>query len=133
MTNSTDQIQARGVLRVFGFEDQPFSVTVIPRSVRWRGVRASALFLAGLIPGVALAILPPHAVWPLLGLGAGTSLGLLKWSERFTLVELSATCPRCQAPITRQGPGRFRPAGSVDCSKCNHTSQISLPPGALPG
>jgi len=131
MTTSAETIAVQGHLRVFGCDDTPLELTVIPRSTGWRAVRAGVWFGAAAVAGV-LVILPPHVLWVLLALVA-VGLGLRKWSERFTLVELRGTCPKCGSEIAETGPGRFRPSASVDCPSCRHGSSVVLEDGALPG
>lgn len=129
MTPPEQTLTVRGHLRIFGYEDTELELTVIPRSTRWRALRAGPWFAAAAVAAV-LVILPPHVLWILLALVA-VGLGIRKWTERHTLVELLGSCPRCGAEIAEAGPGRFRPGATVDCPSCQHGSRVVLPEGAL--
>lgn len=129
MTASDETLSIRGHLRVFGCEDTPLELTVVPRSTRWRALRAGPWF-AGAAVAAVLVILPPHVLWILLAMVA-VALGVRKWTERYSLVKLRGDCPRCGAEIVETGPGRFRPDGSVNCTACQHDSAVVLPRGAL--
>lgn len=131
MTASDQSLSIRGHLRVFGYDDTPLQLTVIPRSTRWRLLRAGPWFV-GAAAAAVLVILPPHVLWIMLALVAA-GLGVRKWLERYTLVTLEGSCPRCGAEVEETGPARFRPGSSVDCPSCRHGSTVVLPEGSLPG
>lgn len=132
MSSSDSGARIRGLLRIFGYDPTEVRLKVIPRSTRWRGVRAAAWILGGTLVGVPLAVLPPHALWPLAGLGGGGFMAWRKWSERYTLEELEGRCPRCDHEIVESGPTRLRISGSVDCPNCNNSSTLDLSETDLP-
>lgn len=126
-----DVMNVTGSLRVFGYADTPVTLRVLPRSVGWRALRAGALGLGGLATAPLVAVLPPHAPWALGAAGAGVILGARKWAERFTLVSLRGSCPRCGSDLMVDRPGRLRNPAPVDCPGCHHAVTLTISPEAL--
>ncbi|UCC25968.1 MAG: hypothetical protein JSU98_02490 [Gemmatimonadales bacterium] len=130
--HSPDTLRIRGTLRVFGYPETPAEVVILRRSVPWRGVRAGAFGLGGLVVAPVVALIPPHAAWALAAVVTGLVLGGLKWAERYTLLTLSSRCPRCGAPVEVQGPTRLKGRLMVDCEGCHHGSTLTLPADSFP-
>ena len=127
-----DVIKVTGSLRVFGYAETEAVLGVIARSAGWRGLRAGALGLGGLMAAPLLAVVPPHAPWALGAAGTGLALGLRKWTERFTLVSLRGACPRCGGNISVDRAGRLRNPAPVDCPACHHAVTLAISPEELP-
>lgn len=77
-----------------------------------------------------LAIVPPHAPWVLGALAIGTIFARRRWNERYTVVAVSATCPKCGAEIGGK-TGRLRSPHPLPCEACHHESTLQLPEGVL--
>lgn len=106
--------------RVFGHDPTEARLRIIPRSTRWRVGRAARWFVGGAVLAPVVAILPPHAPWAV-GAGAGgLVLGLRRWNERFTLIELTGSCPRCGAALQHEGRTPLRTPHSISCEECSN-------------
>jgi hypothetical protein len=117
-------------LRAFGVDPETARITVTPRSARWRVSRAVGFGLAGY--GVMLlAILPPHAVWAMAGLVAGTTFSTLKFLERYTLESFAGACPHCGAEVSSDGSTRLKARSTVTCDACHRASELVVDVPAL--
>lgn len=130
-TTSPASRDVTGTLRVFGHEDTEAHLRLLPRSAKWRATRAGAFILGGVVLAPLVALIPPHAAWALASVGTGVALGVRKWKERFTLLRLRATCPRCGEEILRDSPARLRTPETVTCEACNHSASLAVDPEAL--
>lgn len=115
-----------GSLTLFGFPSTSVTVTGIPRSGRWRGIRAGLFGVGGLILAPAVGMIPPHAPWAAGALGLGIFLGLRKWRERFTVTSMDGTCPKCGAPMSVDEGSALRPGMTVPCDACHHDAVLHL-------
>lgn len=121
-----------GTLRVFGHDDTEARLAVIPRGTAWRATRAGGFILGGVLAAPVVALLPPHVAWAMAAVLTGLFLGLRKWAERHTLVELTGPCPRCGATIHIGSPTRLRNPWNVSCEACRHAATVTVDPDALP-
>jgi hypothetical protein len=78
-----------------------------------------------------LAILPPHAIWAMAGLVAGTSFATLKFLERYTLESFEAVCPHCGAGVASDGRSRLKARSTVTCDACHRASELVVDVAAL--
>ncbi|HSG48302.1 MAG TPA: hypothetical protein VLA43_10850 [Longimicrobiales bacterium] len=120
-----------GSLNVFGYGETRATLRVLPRSRGWRALRSGALTLGGLVAAPVVALIPPHAAWALGAAVTGAVLGARKWGERFTLLSLRGSCPRCGAPLTLDRPGPLRNPATVDCEACHHAATLTIPAESL--
>ena len=116
-----------GTLSLFGFPDTPARLEVLPRSAAWRWLRASVFFGGGLLLAPAVGLVPPHAPWVAAALGIGGIMGIRKWRERFTILSLQGTCPRCGGALSLASGTPLRPVMTVPCGGCNHESRLATP------
>jgi hypothetical protein len=123
----------QGKVSLFGFPDTFATVEVLPRSLGWRALRASAFVGGGLVLAPAVGLIPPHAPWAVAALGIGAFMGLRKWRERFTILSFHGTCPRCGGALFLPPHIPLRPVMTVPCEACNHDSrfQPSAPADSL--
>lgn len=117
-------------LRAFGADPSTARIRVIPRSTGWRVGRAVLFGLAG-YSIMVLAILPPHALWALAGLVAGTAFAVHKFLERYTLDAWEAACPHCGAAMSSEGSSRLNARKTVTCDACQRTSELVIDVSAL--
>jgi len=110
-------------VRLFGYAETEAELSAVPRSTRWRLVKAMKAGGAGYAL-MLLTPLPPHLGWLLGGFGAGTWFGLRRWRERFTLLELSGSCPRCQGELNLPRPVRLQSEMPLDCEGCGHAASV---------
>lgn len=78
-----------------------------------------------MIAPVALLV-PPHGVWTIGSLLIGSILARRKWTERRTLIFLSATCPRCEAALRCTRPTRMREPHSITCESCHYEMELNI-------
>jgi len=83
-----------------------------------------------LVLAPAVVVIPPHVPWALGVLATGFVLARRRWTHRFTLEDLEATCPRCGARLEAV-PGRLRMPQPVTCSACGHDASIEIDAEAL--
>ncbi len=106
-------------LDLFGFAPTPARVLVIPRSTGWRvGHAFGYLLLCWACIGVVMWI-PPHFPWILTAFFLGIFLFVKYIRQRYTLVELEGTCPRCGAPQTLKKPTRLALPQRIYCPSCH--------------
>ena len=111
-------VQVPGRIALFGYDPVEVRLELLPRSRRWR------LWGAGRIP--------PHAPWILGVLGVGGFLARRRWQERFTVVDIDGTCPKCEAELS-VAQGRLRTPHPVPCEGCHHDSSVQVAPETLKG
>ncbi len=121
----THELPAEG--RIFGFEPSPLTLTVRPRSTAWRATRLGAFAGAGLLASPVVALAPPHVAWALASVLTGGFLGWRKWVERFTLLEVSGHCPKCDTLQELGSPIRLQRRFVLGCPGCQHDVQVVLP------
>jgi hypothetical protein len=117
-------ITCKGTLTLFGFPDTGAELEMLPRSRGWRALRAAAFVGSGLLLAPAVGLFPPHAPWAAAALGLGGFLGLRKWRERFTLLSLRGSCPKCGGSVGIREGTPLRRVISVPCEGCNHESRL---------
>lgn len=110
-------------LRAFGADPATARIEVTPRSTGWRVSRAVGFGLAGYAV-MLLSILPPHALWAMAGLVAGTTFATLKFMERYTLDSFEGHCPHCGAEIASDGSSRLKPRSTITCDACQRSSEL---------
>ncbi len=117
-------------LRAFGADAATARIEVTPRSAGWRISRAVGFGIAGYAI-MLLAILPPHALWAMAGLVAGTTFATLKFLERYTLESFEGTCPHCGADLSSDGRARLKARSTVTCDTCHRASELVVDVPAL--
>jgi hypothetical protein len=123
-------MEVGGQIALFGYDPTPATIHLLPRSRSWRvGGSVRTMAIAVLVAPV-MGIVPPHAPWIIGALAGGGLLARRRWTERFTVVGVEGTCPRCGAPI-KAATGRLRSPHPVSCEACNFEASIEIPPEAL--
>lgn len=120
MASSLPTMTVSAEARVFGHDPTSATLHVIPRSTRWRLVRASRWFVGGAVLAPLVAVLPPHAPWAVGAAAAGLVVGMRRWKERHTLIDLEGRCPRCDGPLEHEGRTLLRTPHSVTCLGCSN-------------
>jgi hypothetical protein len=123
-------LETTATIKAFGAEPTRASLVLTARSTGWRVSRSVGFGLAG-YSILILSILPPHALWALVGGVGGTWMAVNKWLERFTLERMSGTCPHCGAELTREKSGRLRPRVTITCDTCQRSSEMVVDLDAL--
>ena len=77
-----------------------------------------------------VAIVPPHAPWGIGALAAGAIFARRRMIERFTLISLEGTCPKCEHPL-RVKRARLRIPHPLTCEGCHHQASLKVPAEAL--
>jgi len=127
---SCDTLEVTARLVLFGFPASEALARIRPRSRNWR-VRGSIQIMATFMAIAPLvALVPPHAPWPLGALGVGGILARRRWVERFTLVTLVASCPKCATPTVSKST-RLRSPHTITCEVCHHSSVLKVPADLL--
>lgn len=124
-------MEIRGTLATFGHDPTEVAAQVLPRSVRWRAVRAGAFLAGGVLSAPVVAVFPPHVAWALGAVVTGIVFATRKWAERFSLLALEGTCPRCGAAVQLSGPMRLRNPWSLSCEACHHGAVLTFPEEAF--
>lgn len=124
----TFRTEAQAVL--FGFPPSPIVVRIRPRARGWRMTGALRSLGIALALAPAAAVVPPHAPWPIGMLGVGAILARRRWTERFTLMTVAGSCPKCGSPFDIKS-GRLREPHPLPCEVCHHESRLHLPEGVL--
>ena len=120
--------EARGL----GHDPVSVEVALVPRTTGWRLGRAARWWVAGAVLAPVLGVLPPHAPWALAAGAGGVVLGLRKWGERYTLVRLRGSCPRCGEGLAFDGATPLKLPHRVSCDACGNPVVLHLDGGALP-
>lgn len=115
---------------LFGFPPSAIVVSIRPRARAWRmtGALRSLAIAAVLAP--AAALVPPHAPWVIGVLGVGAIFARRRWAERFTVMSVAGSCPKCASPFDIKS-GRLREPHPLPCEVCHHESRLQLPEGVL--
>lgn len=119
-------------LLLFGFGPTEATVTLERRTRAWRITRTLRVLAATALAAPLLGLVPPHAPWVLGALGGGLLLARRRWNHRFSVRELSARCPRCDAEVTVPSGTRLRAPHPVPCESCHHESTLEIPREGLP-
>jgi hypothetical protein len=130
-SSSTEEVfetDAEAIL--FGFPPASLRVRLHRRSRSWRVWGAARIFGTSLLVTPVMALLPPHAIWPVGVLLTGAFLARRRLSEHFTLLELVGMCPKCDAQLHIRG-GRLREAHTLPCDGCHHQSTLKVAAGLL--
>ena len=115
---------------LFGFEPTPAHARIAARSRAWRIGGAARTFGVFAVVAPFVAIIPPHAVWLIGALATGGFLARRRFIERFTLLSLDGTCPKCGAPLEIKS-GRLKEPHPLPCETCHHESTLRVPAGTL--
>ena len=121
-----------GTASVFGHEPVAVTLQLIPRSTGWRLNRTLRYLIGGAVAAPVLAVLPPHAPWAVAAGAGGTLLALRKWRERFTLLGMEGTCPRCGAGLDAGTGVPLREPHRISCDACGNPVIVSVDAEALP-
>lgn len=122
------EVPARLVL--FGYEDTEATVRLRPRSRSWRVGGSARTLGVTLLVAPLLALVPPHAPWLIGALAGGGYLVRRRWTERFTVLEVVGTCPRCGGSV-HANAGRLAGPHAVVCDACRHQASAVIAEGAL--
>lgn len=126
----TFMVDARAVL--FGFDDTHARARIMARGRSWRIGGAARTFGLFALAAPVVAIFPPHAVWFIGALVTGSLLARRRYVERYTLVDVDGTCPKCSTPLTVKS-GRLKQPHPMPCETCNHEPTLRLADGVLTG
>jgi hypothetical protein len=124
----THDLEAEATL--FGFEPTPARAAIAARSRGWRLGGAIRIFVVFVVAAPFVAIFPPHAVWLIGALLTGAVLARRRYIERFTLLGVEGTCPKCGAPYSVKR-SRLRVPHPLACETCHHEGSLRLPSGTL--
>ena len=119
-----------GHASLFGFEKVAVQAAIQPRSRAWRVGGAARTMAIFVVVAPFVAIFPPHAVWPIGALLTGGLLARKRYVERFTVVSLSGTCPKCDKAFEVKS-GRLLVPHPVPCPDCHHEASVRFPAESL--
>lgn len=122
--------EVEGHAALFGFPDTSLHVTMIRRSRGWRVGGAARTFGIAMLVAPVVALMPPHAIWPIGALMTGGVLARRRLHEHFTLVTLEGPCPKCASPFHIKR-GRLKQPHPLQCEVCHHESTLKLPAEVL--
>lgn len=125
-----EAFEVEGEATLFGFEPTVARTAIAARSRGWRLGGSARIFAVFVVIAPFVAIFPPHAVWPIGALLTGAILARRRWVERFTLLEVDGTCPKCGTPYSIKR-SRLRVPHPLPCETCHHQGSLRLPPGTL--
>ena len=83
-----------------------------------------------LVVAPVVALVPPHAPWLIGALATGGLFARRRWTERFTLMTVEGSCPKCCNPLDIK-TGRLRQPHPLPCDACHHEGRLQLAEGAL--
>ncbi len=83
-----------------------------------------------LLVAPVMGLIPPHVPWVLGALTGGGLLARRRWTERFTVMGVEGTCPRCGAAV-KAANGRLRSPHPAVCEACHFEASVQIPPEAL--
>jgi len=115
---------------LFGFPPASLRVSLRSRGRGWRVGGAARIFGSSVVFAPVMALLPPHAIWPIGVLLTGGFMARRRLREHFTLIELTGLCPKCEMALAVK-PGRLRMPHSLPCEGCHHESTLRFPEGLL--
>jgi len=123
-------VDARAVL--FGFDDTDARARIIARGRAWRVGGAARSFGLFALAAPFVAVFPPHAVWFIGALVTGGVLARRRYVERYTLVDVDGTCPKCSTPLAVKS-GRLKLPHPMPCETCNHEPTLRIDGETLAG
>ncbi|HAC07455.1 MAG TPA: hypothetical protein DCF71_16535 [Gemmatimonadetes bacterium] len=123
-------IRTAARVTLFGFESTEAFASIQPRGRRWRVGGAARTMGIFLVIAPMMAIVPPHAPWLIGALTAGIILTRRRLIERFTLISLEGTCPKCDATIDVKRT-RLRIPHPLTCQSCHHQASLKVPAETL--
>jgi hypothetical protein len=94
--------------------------------------RATRLSRALLILGLAVVIapllffIPPHFLWPVVGIAAGAYLARRYWKGHYYVVEFEGSCPRCGAALELEEGQRIGRRHGIECYSCHRQPELVL-------
>ncbi len=119
-------ISPPAVIDLWGFPRTPARVLVIPRSAGWRiGHAVGSLLLCWACIGIVMWI-PPHFPWILTAFFLGIFFFQKYIRQRYTLVELAGTCPKCGSPLTVKKPTRLGLPHRLHCNACHQAPLLRV-------
>lgn len=125
-----DAFETEGHAVLFGFPPSTVQLRIIRRSRGWRVGGAARTFGVSVVLAPVVALLPPHAIWPIGALITGAVLSRRRLKERFTLVSLEGGCPKCAKPLEVRR-GRLLFPHPLPCEGCHHQGSLKLDEGTL--
>ncbi|HBE00115.1 MAG TPA: hypothetical protein DC060_18195 [Gemmatimonadetes bacterium] len=123
-------IRTAARVTLFGFESTEAFASIQPRGRRWRVGGAARTMGIFLVIAPMMAIVPPHAPWLIGALTAGIILTRRRLIERFTLISLEGTCPKCDTTIDVKRT-RLRIPHPLTCQSCHHQASLKVPAETL--
>jgi hypothetical protein len=123
-------IRTTARVTLFGFESTEAFASIQPRGRRWRVGGAARTMGIFVVIAPMMAIVPPHAPWLIGALTAGIILTRRRLIERFTLISLEGTCPKCDATINVKRT-RLRIPHPLTCQSCHHQASLKVPAETL--
>ena len=111
---------------LFGHPPTAARLELLPRSRGWRTRKAAIRLAIGLAVAPVVALVPPHAPWALISLVTGGILARRRWKERYTIQEVDAHCPRCEAALPLPSGTRLRTPHPVTCPDCGHEPVVEI-------
>ncbi len=118
-TRAEGAISPPARLELFGFASTPARVEVIPRSGGWRTGHAFGYLLLCWACIAVVMWVPPHFPWILTAFFLGIFFFVKYIRQRYTLVSLEGTCPRCGFPQTIKKPTRLAIPHRCYCPSCH--------------
>lgn len=115
---------------LFGHDSVDTTVEVIPRSRSWRMWRTLRLLAVFVIIVPVVGIIPPHAPWIAGAVTIAAVLARRRWTERFTIADFKAACPRCDHELTVRSGTRLRIPHPIPCDECGHEPLLTATPPA---
>jgi len=125
-------IEVGARIDLFGYDPTPATLHLRPRSRSWRVGGSVRTVVIALLIAPVVALIPPHAPWIVGALTGGGILARRRWTERFTVLSVEGTCPRCGAHV-KVTKGRLRTPHPAACEACHFDMSVQLPPEALDG
>lgn len=132
--DTTMLVDARAHVTLFGYDPTPATLRLHPRSRSWRIGGSVRTMMIALLVAPLLGLVPPHAPWAFGALVGGGLLARRRWTERFTVLGVEGTCPRCGGAVVAS-LGRLTSPLPVVCAECHHEASVVLAasePGGSP-
>jgi len=126
--DTTVELPARVTL--FGHDGVDATVEVIPRSTGWRLLRTARMLGAFLVIVPLVGVIPPHAPWIAGAVTIAAILARRRWTERFTIADFQAPCPRCDHDLKLRPGTRLRFPHPIPCDECGHEPIMTATPPA---
>ena len=112
-------MQPTASLELFGFAATPARVEVMARSTAWRVGHAFGYLLLCWACIAVVMWLPPHFPWILSAFLLGIFFFVKYIRQRYTLVSLEGTCPRCGFQQSIRKPTRLATPHRIYCPSCH--------------